>query len=268
MSLTKISGVVIAFNEEAKIGRTLSSLRQVCDEVLVVDSFSTDSTPGICRDLADRFVQSSWQGYRVQKQFATDQAAHDWVLSLDADEVLADDLQSELLAWKGEEHRSDGYYIPRTALFMGRWIRHTTWYPDFQLRLFRRSKGKWEGGRVHESFKLSGSVGKLSGHILHYTYDSVSDFLAQLDRFSGLAAQDLWDAGRRVGLGHLALHPPATFLKNFVLKRGFLDGVPGFSVSMLSAFTVFFKYLKLMELQLAKNQGRKIADRSGNPPQA
>lgn len=246
-----ISATIICRDEEAKIGRALQSLKEVADEIVVVDSGSADSTEEICRRYTDRFIYREWEGYRSQKQFATDSAKFDWVLSIDADEVVSDRLGQEILAWKRETGGQpfDGYLIARKTFFMGRWIEHTTWYPDWQLRLFRRSKGIWKGRRVHESFQSEGAVGKFREHLEHYTYSSVSEYLQQLERFSALAAADYHDNGRRAGWKELALLPPLTFLNNFLLRRGFLDGVPGLSASALSAVSVFFKFLKLRELQ-------------------
>jgi hypothetical protein len=140
---------------------------------------------------------------------------------------------------------------------MGRWIEHTTWYPDWQLRLFRRSAGHWEGGRVHESFKVSGSVDRFQGHLYHYTYSNLSEFLQQLDHFSTLAAADLFDRGIRANLYHIVANPPLVFLKNYLLRRGFKDGRQGLIVSMLSSASTLFKYLKLWELQHRQREGTR-----------
>jgi len=246
----KISGVVISYNEEVKIRTALKSLSDVCDEIVVVDSLSTDATVETCREFTTRIHERPWQGYRAQKQYATDQAEFDWVLSLDADEELSADLCVEILKWKeGDGDECDGYLLPRIAFFMGRWIRHTTWYPDWQLRLFRKSSGKWVGRSVHEGFKVHGQIRRLTGHLHHYTYSSVSEYLQQLERFSSLAAQDYYDTGKRARLRHLAVNPPFVFVKNYLIRCGFLDGVPGLVVSVLAATSTFFKYLKLWEIQ-------------------
>jgi len=241
---------LISYNEEEKIENALGSMKGICDEIVVVDSHSTDATTEICRNFTDRVHERPWNGYRDQKQYATDLASHDWVLSLDADEELSPELREELLRWKeGSSSNFDGYLIPRVAHFMGRWIKHTGWCPDWQLRLFRRSSGRWEGGRVHEGFKPRGCTGKLAGQLNHYTYASISEYLEQLENFSSLAARDYQDRGKKAKLRHLILDPPLVFFKNYVLRRGFLDGVPGLVVSALAATSTFFKYLKLWEIQ-------------------
>lgn len=250
--MKKISAVLISFNEEEKIEGALSSLREIADEIIVVDSHSTDRTAEICGRFTDRFIRRDWPGYREQKQYATEQARHPWVLSLDCDEKLSSQLQRELKDWKSRpEGRERGYQVPRMTRFMGRWIRHTSWYPDYQMRLFRSDSGGWQGGRVHESFRLQQGLpsGRLQGHILHYTYSDLSEYLAQLDRFSSLAAADYRERGKRVGGLRLVLTPPLVFIKNYLLKLGFLDGRAGLAVSLISAVSVLFKHLKLWELQ-------------------
>lgn len=248
--MKKLSGALISYNEQAKIAAALKSLQGVCDEIVVVDSLSTDATPEICEAYGCRLILQSWRGYAQQKQIATEQTSNDWVFSLDADEEVSQELRDELLDWKRDAEPSvDGFFIPRMAQFMGRWIKHTTWYPDFQLRLFRKSCGRWQGGRVHESFKLMNEPGRMKGHILHYSYSSISEYLVQLERFTSLAAADNFDQGRRAGIFHLTLYPGLVFAKNLLLKRGFCDGIPGLIVSVLAATSTFFKYVRLRELQ-------------------
>lgn len=248
--MNRISAAIIAFNEEAKIGRALVSLARIADEIIVVDSGSTDKTTVISSELGARVVQNRWPGYRDQKQFATDLAANDWVLSLDADEEISPELAEEILAWKQRDPgETSGYYLPRITCFMGRWIRHTTWYPDLQLRLYRKSKGTWAGGRLHEGFRTDGETSAMSGHIRHYSYANISEYLIQLENFSTLAAADRLDKGKKSGLVQLMLSPPLVFLKNYVLKAGFLDGTAGFAVSFMAAVSTFFKLLKTEELR-------------------
>ena len=247
--MKRLSAVLVTYNEEEKIQRALNSLQKVSDEIVVVDSYSTDATPELCSRYTNRVLMRSWGGYRDQKQFATDQASHDWVLSLDADEALSPQLAEEILQWKEQENNCEGYYLPRKTFFMGCWIEHTTWYPDRQLRLFRKSRGCWEGGRVHESFQVTGPTANFKGHIYHHTYASFSEYLEQLEQFSSLAARDRFEEGQRAQWVHLIFYPPAIFFKNYLLRLGFLDGKPGLAVSILAAVSSLFKYLKLWEIQ-------------------
>jgi glycosyltransferase involved in cell wall biosynthesis len=247
--VNQISGVLITHNEEEKIETAIRSLQGICEEILVVDSFSKDRTPAICEDLGVLLLQREWKGYVHQKQFAVDSASNEWILSLDADEKLSPELRKEILEWKKTPSQHDGYVIPRLTYFLGRFIYHTCWYPDYQMRLFRRSKGQWRGRRVHESVVVEGSKGKMKNSILHFTYASVSEYLAQLERFSSLVAADYFDQGRRASIGRLLFYPHVVFIKNYFLKKGFLDGIPGAVVSYLAAASTFFNYLKLWELQ-------------------
>jgi glycosyltransferase involved in cell wall biosynthesis len=255
--VNRISAVIISYNEQEKIESCLCSLSSVADQIIVVDSFSTDDTLEICRRHADKIVQRPWTGYRDQKQFAVSLADHDWVLSIDADERLAEELAAELRAWKDSTPRANGYFLPRRTFFLGRWIRYTTWYPDWQMRLFRKSKGNWEGGRVHESFRVQGRTGKMKAPLEHFTYSSLSEYATQLERFSSLKAADQYEAGQRAGLLKLVCQPPAIFFKNYLLRLGFLDGVPGFAVSALSAVSRLFQLLKLWELQNSNRSPRE-----------
>mgnify|MGYP001827307459 CR=1 FL=1 len=249
--MKQISAVLITHNEEDKIEACLESLADLCEEIVVLDSLSTDSTVELSRRFTDRVVQEEWHGYARQKQLATDLAEYEWVLSLDADEKLSSHLRRELLDWKArpDDENCNSYRIPRLTFFMGRWIRHTTWYPDWQVRLFRRSKAQWQGGNIHEGVTAEGEQGKFSGHLLHYTYSSISEYLVQLENFSSLAAIDYHSQGKKLGVLRLVIAPPSVFLKNYIARAGFRDGVPGLVVSVLASVSAFFKYLKLWELQ-------------------
>ncbi len=247
--MRKLSVTIITWNEEEKIERALVSVEGIADEIVIVDSFSTDRTESICRQYTNRFLTAEWKGYRKQKQFALEQARHDWVLSLDADEALSKELIRELQTWKQLPHtKIHGHYLPRRTFFMGRWIRHTSWYPDWQLRLFRKSRAEWVGGRVHESVKLTGNTTYLHNPIEHYSYSDAGEYLSQVQNFSRLAAADYFEAGRKASPFHLIIYPFVEFWKNYLLRRGFQDGVPGLMVSVLSSTSVFFKFLKLWEL--------------------
>ncbi len=246
-----ISATIITLNEEKNIGEALESLGWA-DEIVVVDAGSSDATLDICRRFTDRIYHREWTGFVDQKNFSVEKASHHWIFSLDADERPSPALRTEIRQLSNSGFGSHGYRIPRVAYFMGRWIRHGDWYPDRQLRLFDRRQGRWQGGRVHESVKINGEPGLLTGEILHYTYRSLADYLKRLETYSSLAAADCDQRGKTSGAGNLVAHPLATFLKAYILKRGFLDGGPGLMVAGMGAISVFFKYAKLYEMQKSR----------------
>jgi glycosyltransferase involved in cell wall biosynthesis len=243
-----ISATLITYNEERNIAEALQSLSWA-DEIIVIDSGSSDATLEICRRFTDKILFREWTGYVDQKNYAVEQASHDWIFSLDADERTGPELRDEIQHLVRKGFSKPGYRIPRVAFFMGRWIRHGDWYPDYQLRLFDRRRGKWEGGRVHESVRTDGMPGFLNGEIHHFTYRSFSDYLRRLEIYSNLAAYDHQQKGASATPLKLLGNPIAAFLKSYLLKRGFLDGTPGFTVAVMGAISVFFKYAKLYELQ-------------------
>ncbi len=253
-----ISATLITHNEEANIEEALQSIAWA-DEIVVIDSGSTDRTVDICRRYTDRVFQRAWTGFVDQKNHGVSMARHDWILSLDADERVGPELirEIELLRKSGFSH--PGYRVPRVAFFMGCWIRHGDWYPDYQLRLFDRRRGRWQGGRVHESVRVEGIPGVLRGEIRHYTYRSLSDYLRRLEIYTSLAAQDYLQKGRQTSMPKMLGNSLGAFVKAYLIKRGFLDGVPGLMVAIMGAISVFFKYAKLYELQ------NKPAE-SGMPP--
>ena len=247
-----VSAVLITRNEQENIEDAIRSVSWAC-EVVVVDAFSSDATVQICRRSGARVVQREWKGYVEQKNFAVSQASLDWVLSLDADERVSDALRDEVLQL--QEKGFGGYRIPRRTFFLNQWIQRTSWSPDYQLRLFDRRRGRWHGGRLHESVRVEGRVGRLHSLLLHYSYRSVSDFLLRLDQYSQLAAQDCYERGRRTRSCHLLIGPLAAFFKSYVLKRGFRDGLAGLAVSGLGGASIFFRYLKLLELERRGESG-------------
>jgi glycosyltransferase involved in cell wall biosynthesis len=243
-----VSATLITYNEEVNIEEALRSLAWA-DEIVVVDSGSADATLEICRRYTGRIIHRSWTGFVDQKNYAVSQAAHDWIIALDADERIGSELASEINDLRRAGFQKAGYRIPRVAYFMGRWIRHGDWYPDYQLRLFDRRRSLWRGGRVHESVRIEGTPGFLRGEIQHYTYRSLSDYLRRLETYSTLAARDYQADGRKASLAKMLANPGAAFLKGYLVKRGFLDGAPGLMVAIMGAVSVFFKYAKLYELQ-------------------
>ncbi len=244
----KISATIITFNEERNIARAIESLR-CADEILVLDSGSVDRTVGIAERLGARVVESPWLGYAKQKNLASERAAHDWILSIDADEALSEALEAEIWQVKKNGPRFDAYTMPRLAQYLGRWILHSGWHPDRKVRLFDRRKAHWVGDFVHESVAVDGRVGHLSYNLLHFTCASLSEHLKTMDGYTTLAAQQLVSEGRKVGWTHLLIEPPWTFLETYFLKRGFLDGPEGLAVAYMAALYKFLKYAK------ARNMG-------------
>jgi glycosyltransferase involved in cell wall biosynthesis len=244
----KISATIITQDEERNIARAIESLR-CCDEIVVVDSGSTDRTVEIAQNFGARVVECPWRGYAKQKNFASEQAAHDWILSIDADESLSEALEAEIWHIKkaGPEH--DAYTMPRMAQYLGRWIMHSGWYPDRKIRLFDRRKAEWVGDYVHESVKVKGSIGHLESNLLHFTCDSLSGHLRTMDRYTTLAATQLIDQKTPVGLTELLLDPAWTFFRTYFLKLGFLDGIEGLCIAYMAAMYNFVKYAKARFMQ-------------------
>jgi len=248
--VTQLSVVIITYNEEKNIARCLDSVSRIADEVIVVDSFSTDKTTEICKTLGARVIQHKFDGHIEQKNFALEQASFPSVLSLDADEVLSDELRSSIAAVKAE-WKYDGYEMNRLTNYCGAWIRHCGWYPDRKIRLFDKRKGKWTGINPHDRYMLNeqkASVGFLKGDILHYSYYSISGHIKQVDYFTEISARVLFESGRKASLIRLIFAPVFRLIRDFILKGGWLDGYYGLVVCMISSHSVFLKYAKLREL--------------------
>jgi glycosyltransferase involved in cell wall biosynthesis len=244
-----LSVCIICYNEARNIRRCLDSITWA-DEIIVVDSMSSDTTVEIAREYTDALFQRAWTGYADQKNVALSKAHGDWVLSLDADETIPLQLKEEILTEIARPGTKDGYRIPRRSFYQGRWICHSGYYPDRQLRLFRRKKARWVGGRVHERVEIKGETGDLKNDILHYPYKGViSGQLQTVDNFSGLMAADLHEKGKRFHPILLLSRPFFKFLEVYLLKRGFLDGVPGLIIAATSAYALFVRYVKLREIE-------------------
>jgi glycosyltransferase involved in cell wall biosynthesis len=239
----KISATIITFNEERNISRAIESLR-CCDEIVVVDSGSTDRTTELAAKLGARVVESPWRGYAGQKNFASERAENDWVLSLDADEALSEALEGEIWQIKKNGPHFEAYTMPRLAQYLGRWILHSGWHPDRKVRLFDRRKARWVGEYVHESVAVDGRVGHLRENILHFTCSSLSEHLKTMDRYTTLAAEQIVDQRKKVGWPQLLLDPPWTFFRTFVVQRGFMDGAEGVAIAYMAALYNFLKYAK------------------------
>ena len=239
----KITATIITLNEERNIARAIESLR-CCDEILILDSGSTDRTLQLAENLGARVFEAGWRGYSGQKNWAAEQAANDWILSLDADEALSEALEAEIWSLKKSGPRFDGYTMPRLARYLGRWILHSGWYPDRKIRLYDRRKGRWVGDFVHESVHVDGRLGQLESNILHFTCESLSEHVKTMERYTTLAAQEIAARKIQVPLWRVLLDPQWTFLKSFVLQGGFLDGREGLTIAYMAAFYTFLKYAK------------------------
>lgn len=246
--MPKLSVTIITRNEASNIAQAIESVGWA-DDVVVVDCGSTDATVATAERLGARVLTREWRGYGDQKNFAADQAAHDWILSLDADERVPHALADEVRGLIAADPPYSGYRMPRISWYLDRWIRTTDWYPNLQLRLYHRRRGRWNTRRVHESVQIEGPVGTLTHALEHRPYRDVAHHLDTMNRYTSLSARELYDAGRRSGLGPLLTLPAAAFIRNYVLRRGFMQGSTGFVISSLNAYYVFLKFVKLWELQ-------------------
>lgn len=244
----KLSVTIITRNEATNLEAALESVSWA-DEIIVVDAGSTDDTVDIARRHGARVEVRDWPGYGPQKNHAATIAANDWILSIDADERVTPALAGEIrdLMQRGPERQ--GYRMPRVTRYLGRWIRSTDWYSDYQLRLYDRRAARWNDRRVHESVELPGAPGVLHNDLQHYAYRDISHHLATIDRYTTLAADQWIVEGRRTNVIAMALHPPLAFLRNYVLRGGIRDGAAGFVVSVLNSYYVFLKLAKLWERQ-------------------
>jgi glycosyltransferase involved in cell wall biosynthesis len=247
----KISAAIITLDEELNLGRCLASLRGVADEVVVLDSGSTDGTERIAREAGAVFGAQRWLGYGPQKNRAADRTAHEWVLSLDADEALSDELRESLLRLKAEQPSADAYEVNRLNWYCGRFLRHSGWYPDRKIRLWRKGSARWADASVHEVVEaaLGARVARLQGDVLHYTCHTREQHLRTIEKFTTLSAQELARGGARATAWKRYLGPAAQFLRSYVLKLGFLDGAEGYQACRLSAYATWLKYEKLRRLR-------------------
>ena len=242
--MAKISACIISFNEEKKIEDCLKSLAGIADEIIVVDSNSTDNTVAIAQKYTDRIILQDFLGFIEQKNFAVQQAENDWVLSLDCDERLSPELQDAITAIKGTIEQADAYRMPRKTFYIYRWLNHC-WYPDLKIRLFNKNTAYWGGTNPHDHIVISSSnIVQLPGDIYHYSFDSISDHIKTIDKFTEIGADELVRKNRSFNILSPFTHSIWTFLKLYIFKRGFMDGFAGIVVSVLSAMHVFVKYSK------------------------
>jgi glycosyltransferase involved in cell wall biosynthesis len=249
MTRPKISACVMTFNEEHNMRRCLESL-SFCDEIIILDSFSTDKTMEICKEYTGKFYQEAWKGYITQRNRLREIATFDWVLFLDADEEVSPSLRDQILYhFRIGTGKYMGFEFPRQVFYLGKWIRHGEWNPDIKLRLFRRDKGYSGGQEPHDMVIVEGPVKTLTGKLWHYTYNDLAHHLNVVNRFSSISAREMYQSGRRFHIWDLLTRPLARFLKGYFIKCGFLDGLRGFIIAIIVAYGVAIKYAKLWECE-------------------
>jgi glycosyltransferase involved in cell wall biosynthesis len=255
MARPPVSVTIIALNEEENLPQAIRSVSWA-EEVIVIDSGSTDSTVKVAQELGAKVIFNSWPGYGQQKNFAQNQTVHDWVLNIDADEVvspkLANEIQNALSQLKPATHpiSPKGFYFPRKTFYLGRWIRHGGWYPNHLVRLVDKKFAAWTEPSVHEELRVNGEVQGLTEPLSHYAFSSIQDQILTNLRFSRLGSQDLQKTGQKPSMSRLILKPVGKFLETYLLKRGFLDGLAGFIISVNAAHSMFLKYAYLSEADI------------------
>jgi len=248
-----VSVYVLTFNNRRTIERCLKSLHWA-EELVVVDSGSTDGTYEFCQRYTEKLYRKEFQGHRDQYQFAADLTTRHWIMFVDADEEVPPGLVEEIRkVLKDGAEGIDGFFVYRQTFYLGKWIRYGGWYPDGEIRLYRRDKGRWEGG-LHAKIQVDGKVSVLKNKYLHYTYRDISDQVQTIDKYSKIAAEDMAESGEKFSLFKLLFHPPFRFVKEYLLKMGFRDGLPGLIIIVSTMFYVFIKYAKLWEIQKLKKE--------------
>ena len=244
----KISAVIIAFNEEDRLPAALDNLKGTVDEIVVVDGFSADRTAEIARAMGAHVFQNEFSDFASQKNYAMQKARNDWILNIDADERLDEDLKLSLAGLKADGPHSQlaGFSMHRKTFYLGRWILHSGWYPDKKIRLFKKTKSHWQG-RIHERLVVAGAVGHLHGAILHYTYRDLADHFRRINHYSSLQAEDIIKKRKKCLLARSIFLPLTTFIRHYFVRLGFLDGFAGFVIALLSSWATALKYLKALE---------------------
>ena len=244
-----LSVVIITYNEERNIKRCLDSVKRIADNIVVVDSFSTDRTEEICLNEGVNFIQKVWKGYSLTKNYANSQAKHNWILSIDADEALSEELMQSILEIRNNIQNNHVYKFNRRMNYCGSWINHSGWYPDSKIRLFNKQHVHWEGD-IHEELQVPSNfkVVHLNGDLLHYSYYSIEEHYKQADKFSAIAASVLFRKGNNSNWLLIYIKAGFKFFRNYLLKRGFLDGYKGFIICRITAWETYLKYYKLKKL--------------------
>ncbi|KAF0153626.1 MAG: Glycosyltransferase [Ignavibacteria bacterium] len=243
---SKISVVIIAFNEEANLGECLESVKWA-EEIIVVDSFSYDKTIEVAKQFTDKVFQKKWEGFARQRKFSLETASNEWVLSLDADERVTPELKNSILKVIEKDSQTNGYKAARRNYFLGKWITGAHWYPDYQLRFFKKDKARIEEVLVHEGFEVEGKTEIIAGDIIHFSYRSLDDAYRKINHYSSLAAQQ--KADKKVNAADIILHPIAAFLTDYFSRKAYKDGLHGLLVAIMHAMTNLMTYTKIWELQ-------------------
>ncbi|SNZ03694.1 Glycosyltransferase involved in cell wall bisynthesis [Persephonella hydrogeniphila] len=248
MNRLPLSVALISYNEEENIGKTLESIKDIASEIIVVDSGSTDKTVEIAKGYGAKVFIEEWKGYKDQKNSALEKCSQDWILFLDCDEVVSEELKEEIIKAIGKPE-ADGYLINRKTVYLGKPLNYA-WQPDWNLRLVRKSANpKWEGGNVHEYLTIDGKIGRLKGFLFHYTYRDIKEHFNKVVQYSYLAALDMYKDGKKFKIRNIILNPTASFIREYFLKKGFMDGIRGFIVAVSATFYSFLKYIYLWEIQ-------------------
>ena len=248
--MVQLSVVIITFNEEKNIARCLDSVKEIADDIIVVDSFSTDKTEEICKAKGARFIANKFEGHIEQKNWAFTQAKFPHIFSIDADEAVSNELKRSILAIKSNWTK-DGYYMNRLTNYCGKWIYHCGWYPDKKLRLMDSRKGKWGGINPHDKYEMNGGDGTngfIKGDILHYSYNTLEDHYKQVEYFTNISAKEYFSKGKKTNMLTILFSPVIKFIRDYIVKLGFLDGGAGYTISRISAYATYLKYKKLQAL--------------------
>ncbi len=269
-----ISACIISYNEENDIAGCIDSVTW-CDEVVVVDAFSEDRTTEIARDQGAKVIQNRWTGHVAQKNFALKAARGEWVIAVDCDERVTSKLREAILDRLDSIREDSGYFISRKTFYLGRWLEHGGWFPEWRLRLFRRKRGRWDGIDPHDTVRVEGRTGRIppggrgidAAVILHYPFGGLSHQLKVLDRYTEIQAGELFRSGRRVGPTDFAIRPPWRFLWTYVLRMGFLDGIAGFHMAFNHAYAAYMKYARLWEIQRGLTPLRSKEEMVPSPPE-